>query len=81
MIVRVLPRDLTLAQSMALDVMDRACFPNDAIYPKHVTGSRWWIAYDRGANNLIACGLRLWTPAPGYAWAGRDVLYWRKDPE
>jgi len=26
------------------------------------------------ANNLIAAGFRLYTPA--YAWAGRDVLYW-----
>ena len=127
-----------LADDPRLDALDRACFPDDAPYPKRARGCSWWLALDadgaavafagmrvlrdvtflcragvmplaRGghlhrrlirvrlraapaempivtytiagnvvsANNLIACGMRLWTPRN--AWAGRDVLYWRRE--
>jgi GNAT superfamily N-acetyltransferase len=30
----------------------------------------------RSANNLIACGFRVWAPA--HPWAGNNVIYWWK---
>jgi GNAT superfamily N-acetyltransferase len=60
---------LTQAQRMALDVLDRECFPGDARYPKHTAGSRWWIVDDAGSAVAFA-GVRI-MPSEGCAFLAR----------